>query len=268
MTIVTIDETNLTNIANAIREKNGSVATYKPNQMAAAIQDISASEDLTNELDTQKTLLDNQTDKLAIAINTLKNKASGGDTSEIEDAFLTKTLTGDYYNDRITYLAYGAMAYHDVTSASFPNVTDIGNSAFYNCGNLITLNLPKVTNIQNYGIRTCISLKELILPSLYSMGSYAFESNKALELADLGIVRSIGSSTFSGCTSLKTLILRKADSITTLSSTNAFNNTPIASGTGYVYVVDALLEKYKVATNWSSFANQIKGLSELEETNE
>ena len=37
MANVIINDTNLTNIADAIREKNGTTETYKPNQMAAAI---------------------------------------------------------------------------------------------------------------------------------------------------------------------------------------------------------------------------------------
>ena len=40
MGIVTIDDTNLTNIANAIRSKNGASDTYKPNEMASAIESI------------------------------------------------------------------------------------------------------------------------------------------------------------------------------------------------------------------------------------
>ena len=42
MAIVTIDDTNLTNIAGAIREKNGTQDTYKPSEMAAAISAIQA----------------------------------------------------------------------------------------------------------------------------------------------------------------------------------------------------------------------------------
>lgn len=40
MSIVTIDDTNLTNIADAIRSKNGSSDTYKPSEMASAISGI------------------------------------------------------------------------------------------------------------------------------------------------------------------------------------------------------------------------------------
>lgn len=42
MANVMINDTNLTNIANAIRDKNGTVDTYKPSEMAAAILAIEA----------------------------------------------------------------------------------------------------------------------------------------------------------------------------------------------------------------------------------
>ena len=41
MSIVTIDDSYFTDIANAIRSKNGETTTYKPNEMAAAINAIS-----------------------------------------------------------------------------------------------------------------------------------------------------------------------------------------------------------------------------------
>ncbi len=42
MSIVTIDDSCFTNIANAIRGKNGETTTYKPSEMAAAISAISS----------------------------------------------------------------------------------------------------------------------------------------------------------------------------------------------------------------------------------
>ena len=42
MANVIINDENLTNIATAIREKNGETTTYKPSEMAAAIQAIAA----------------------------------------------------------------------------------------------------------------------------------------------------------------------------------------------------------------------------------
>ena len=47
MSIVTIDDSCFTNIANAIRGKNGETTTYKPNEMAAAISALSGGGDVT-----------------------------------------------------------------------------------------------------------------------------------------------------------------------------------------------------------------------------
>lgn len=52
-------------------------------------------------------------------------------------------------------------------------------------------------------------------------------------------------------------------SVSSITNINVFNATPIAYGTGYIYVPDDLVAQYKVATNWATFASQIKGLSEI-----
>lgn len=308
MSIVTIDDTNLTNIADAIRDKKGTSDTYKPSEMASAIQGISTSEDLSNELNTQETLLDNQTSKLIVAINNLKNKASGGADTTMEDALLTNGIEGAYTNDRITNVGKYALASHPVTSVSFPNATTIGlsafgdctsltevnipnattinQSAFTNCNKLTSIDLPKVTSIGNSafyqdrkltnvsaplletlgnnGFRFCPLQEEVRFPYLEKMGTYAFYSCTNVKILDLNVIPKIDTNALYGCTSLETLILRKTDAICTLANTtNALTNTPIANGTGYVYVPDDLVDTYKSATNWSTYASQIKPLSEL-----
>lgn len=49
MSIVTIDDTNLTNIADAIRSKKGTSDTYKPSEMASAIESIESGSGETPE---------------------------------------------------------------------------------------------------------------------------------------------------------------------------------------------------------------------------
>lgn len=68
-------------------------------------------------------------------------------------------------------------------------------------------------------------------------------------------------SIFKSCTSLIAVILR-APVVATMSDKYTFQNTPIASGTGYIYVPDELVDSYKNATNWTVYADQIKPLSE------
>ena len=68
---------------------------------------------------------------------------------------------------------------------------------------------------------------------------------------------------FSDCAALVKFILR-SESVCTLQSIGAFSRTPIESGTGYIYVPDQLVDAYKTATNWVTYADQIKPISKLE----
>jgi hypothetical protein len=324
---VLVTDTNLTNIANAIRSQNGTNTTYKPGEMASAILAIETKEDLSAELSEQEALINNQVIKVAgvrtalqsrIAsgeadvedltselsgyssglttqenvidsiLSALENKAGGVDTSVIEDAFILRTVSGSYVNDRVSTVGYGAMANNPITSASFPNATTINQNVFYGCTSLETVSLPNVTSIGNntfYGctainnvyiplvtymgssvFRGCTALEEIEIPLLTTTSTYVFHSCSNLMTADLGALKTVNAYMFTNCSSLDTLILRKTDSICTLhNTTNSLTGTPIASGTGYVYVPDDLVDTYKAATNWSTYADQILPLSYLDD---
>ena len=86
------------------------------------------------------------------------------------------------------------------------------------------------------------------------IGSAAFRSCSALTSVSFPSATSIGSYAFYSCSALTTLYIgTESDTVCTLSSTNA-----IPSSVTDIYVPDALVESYKTATNWSSFANKIK----------
>ena len=152
------------------------------------------------------------------------------------------------------------------TSYSIPDsVTSIGNYAFYGCTSLTSVTIPdSVTSIGDYAFRGCTGLTEITLPdSVTSIGSYAFYGCTGLTSVTLGIgVSAINSYTFYGCTSLINLTLNKADTYVTLGSTNALTDTPIATSTteGYIYVPSTLVEQYKGATNWATYANKTKAI--------
>jgi hypothetical protein len=71
---------------------------------------------------------------------------------------------------------------------------------------------------------------------------------------------SIGESAFYECSALVTVILRSP----TLASGGygIFSTTPISSGTGYIYVPSALVDSYKAASNWKTYANQFRALED------
>lgn len=82
-----------------------------------------------------------------------------------------------------------------------------------------------------------------------------------LKKVTLTKVLTINSYGFYNCSGLETMII-SATAVPTLKNVNVFTNTPIASGTGYIYVPADLVEEYKAASNWSTFADQIRAIED------
>lgn len=200
------------------------------------------------------------------------------------DAIIENTCT-KIDNDRVTkvnqYLCCGNTKLKEV---NLPNVETIGTKAFQGCSGLTEISLPKCTHIGDYAFQSCANMTKIDVPELKSMSSYAMQSTGIthaifpklevlgtanlygcwrMHTCDLHICTSISNTTFPYCSDLKTLILR-SPTMCTIGSGNSFQNTPIASGKGFIYVPDNLVDSYKTAANWSTYAAQIKPLSELE----
>lgn len=82
MSIVTIEDTNLTNIADAIRRKSGTSNTYKPSEMAGAINNITTKEDLSIELTEQDEIITAQELIIQEILSLLKSIADDTLTAE------------------------------------------------------------------------------------------------------------------------------------------------------------------------------------------
>lgn len=148
-----------------------------------------------------------------------------------------------------------------LTEASFPNCTTVGMYAFNNATSLVTVDLPKVVTINSSTFANCSSLKNLNIPEVTKLTSNAIRDCSALEKIDLPKADTITTQVFLSCTMLTAVILR-LNAVATLSNSNSFNSTPIANGTGYIYVPDALIDSYKTATNWSVYANQFRAIED------
>ncbi len=190
------------------------------------------------------------------------NVASSGGSDEIE-ALLKRTITS-YSNDTLTSVGSNAFqSCSKLTTVSLPNATSLGLSTFNACSSLVSVNIPKVTSITTQTFYGCAALETLNLPSVKTTGTQGIRNCKKLTRVDFGAVTNIGALTLDSCSLLDTLIVRTS-SVCTLANTSALSGTKIASGTGYIYVPDNLVDSYKAATNWITYANQIKPLSELE----
>jgi hypothetical protein len=103
------------------------------------------------------------------------------------------------------------------------------------------------------------TIDEYIDDEITFIGVNAFYDCSSLATVDLPEATSIGDSAFSSCSSLTTVILRNTEQVVTLSNKNAFSGAENA----IFYVPDSLVDSYKAANNWSTYADRIKGLSEL-----
>lgn len=158
-----------------------------------------------------------------------------------------------------------ALLGNTMTEISNSIVTTLRTRIFQGATKLVTVNLPSVTSIGAYGFYQCSGLVTVKLPKLTSVSTQTFYSCTKLQHADCGQLGSLPAQTFNACSALTELILRKTGSICSLSNVNAVNNSPIGKGTGYVYVPAALIDSYKTATNWSTFADQFRAIEDYPE---
>lgn len=133
---------------------------------------------------------------------------------------------------------------------------------FAGCTSLTDVNMPSLETIEEQNaFDGCTSLINIYMPKLTSANGRTFVKCTALGKVDFPLLMSVPTQMFRGCTALTTVILRNS-TVVTLEDTTAFAQTPIESGTGYIYVPSALIEDYKVATNWSAYAAQFRALED------
>lgn len=177
-------------------------------------------------------------DQMALAISDITT-GSGGDSSS-EDGFISRAATS-YTNTRVTSVGtYCAYNYTALTSINLPAATSIGQYAFYGCTGLTNVNLPAATAIGQYTFSGCSNLEciDLSGSAKPTINTYAFQN----------------------CSKLNAVIIR-SDTVATLSGTNALTDTLIPLGLGGIYVPDDLVDAYKAATNWATYAANIYPIS-------
>lgn len=184
----------------------------------------------------------------------------GGGGGEAISALIEGTIT-DYSGNETSIRENCFYECNNLISANFPNAKSIGNYAFGYCKALKSLNLPLVTAIPNYGIYSCSALTTIDLHSAEKIGQRGVGSCYDLTLINLPSLSEIDAYAFSYCRNLISIIISN-NNICKLNNTNAFNETPIKDGTGYIYVPKVLVDSYKSATNWTTYADQIRAIED------
>lgn len=164
-----------------------------------------------------------------------------------------------------------------VTTITLPSTFRSDIATFYyffnKCTYLTTVNLSALGSVSTKDFTNmfymCVNLPEADLSNLVYTGNqtltltnmfYGCSSLQKIAITFGGFASA--SSMFYGCSALTELVLLNTTSVLGINNSNAFTSSGIASGNCTIYVPDALVDTYKTATNWSTYASQIKGLSE------
>lgn len=189
-------------------------------------------------------------------------------------ALLNGSLSGVYEDAELTELRMGALAQcENLTAIRLPNCTTFRQSRqLYDCKNVTELYLPKLAQMEDatYSFHGLSKLKTIRLPELTTVPTgfggtfWGCETAERIELPKLSGTP-IQTFAFRNCRMLHTLVLG-GNTLNPLANTNAFNSAGVASEKGLrIFVPDNLVQAYKTADGWSSLANKIKPISELEE---
>lgn len=264
------NDTDLKKVADAIRAKGGtSDPLAYPSGFVSEIQAI-PSGSAKEEQEKTVTITANGTVEITPDAGKTLSKATAvvnvptsGGSDDVLDEILTRTISGKYSNDRVTSVgAHAFDACKSLTGVSFPNALSVLTSAFMDCSRITHIDFPIATRIGLSGLRGLTALTSFVLPNVLTLEKYSFYEDSALTTADFHSVSSINAYAFTKCKELTTLIIRRSSSVAQLLNANALNSTPIQDGTGYIYVPSDLVDGYKAATNWATYADQIRAIED------
>ena len=164
--------------------------------------------------------------------------------------------------DGVTLIGEGAFALcTSLTSITMPDsVTSIGSAAFYGCTGLTSVIIPNsVTSIGSSAFYYCTGLTSVTIGNgVTSIGDSAFYGCTGLTSVTIpDSVTSIEYYAFRGCTNLTEIDFSTHNAVPTLADTSAFSNT---SASLVIKVPSALVDEWKAATNWSTYADKIVGV--------
>ena len=136
---------------------------------------------------------------------------------------------------------------------------------FAYCTALTSVSAPELQSLPTQMFYYCQALEEAVFPKVSSLNSGVFNNCTNLTKIDLGgAITRLSSAFMANASKVSALILRGVTTVPTL-GTSAFTSSTIKSGTGYVYVPKELEATFKVASNWSTYAAQIRAIEDYPE---
>lgn len=275
----------LTAIANAVRKKTGKTEGLTLEQIpdeissiqtngAPVIESLTVSENGTYEppdgVDGYSPVTVNVESGNAYDSGYEEGYANGYETAKEEvlsdpqtavDIVASTAISGDI-TILATNIANHAFSRKTADNVVAPNAEAIGQYGFSDCVSLLSGDFPKVTSLGNYSFNGCNKLTTINVPLIDSAPIAAFYGVRNVKRFDFHRIASITASAFAVCSGIQQLIIR-TDKVCSLASTQAFANSAIASKTCLIFVPSSLVDSYKSATNWSTYATLFRAVEDI-----
>ena len=140
----------------------------------------------------------------------------------------------------------------------------IGNSGFYYCSMLRLTNLPStLTSIGANAFQYCSNIKITQIPSgVTKIQAVSFNGCSSIEsLAFAGDITEIGQRSFENCSACMVYDFRNNTGVPTLANSNVFIGI---NSNAKIVVPDALVDSWKAAARWDTYASYIIGVTDFE----
>lgn len=141
--------------------------------------------------------------------------------------------------------------------------TSIRNYAIYQNQSIDTVDAPLAEKIGSYAFYLCNNLSVLNAPMVKNVGTYACYSARLVRKLDFNQLEVCETGCFSVMVNLESLIIRSSQ--VCVATGDPLGTSGISLKTGFIYVPKSLLEDYKVATNWATYADQIRAIEDFPE---
>lgn len=277
-----VNQADLTAVADAIREKGGTTdALVFPDGFVDAVGAIEAgssgdsddllvavAEDMLTELNSNAiTAVNTQAFR---TVHSMKRVVLPNCLKFVQDAF--NGNKGIEEIELVNYTGnadYGSQLFFSgntaLKRAYMPSCTTIGTQMFTACTALTDI----VVSDEIYRLGgNCLNgtaIAEFVHPTVTEMYNRVFMNCPNLKKVDINNSGwYVEGNLCQNASVLETFIMRSTN-FCRLGATTAFAGTPIESGTGYIYVPSALVEEYKAATNWATYADQIRAIEDYPE---
>ena len=133
---------------------------------------------------------------------------------------------------------------------------------FTYCSALTEISAPELLAVPSDFCSNCTALEEVSFPKAASIGSGAFSYCTNLKKIDIGgAVTALNSKFIASSSKMETIILRGITAVPRLGA-STFTSTRVSSGACYIYVPQSLEATVKVASNWSTYAAQIRAIED------